>query len=102
RKQRLWRTDATLALDSLRPSSFRGGAGAALDQDYRLHALSCLCHFARQSLPIGTGHFERNPQAALSLLAVWSADSVVQRVKRKNKATDHNIQSNCLPRQVPK
>ena len=78
-------SNPTLAFNPLRPSSSGGSRGALVDQDYRLHAVSCLCHFARQTLPLRLGHLERGPQAALSLPTVRSADSILQRVKSQTK-----------------
>src|SRR5271157_1815138 len=40
RKQRLWRTDATLAPYPLCPSPPGGSAGTAVDQNHRLHTFS--------------------------------------------------------------
>jgi hypothetical protein len=40
-----------LAFDPLCPSSPGGGGGTVLDKNHRLHAFSCLCPFAWQTLP---------------------------------------------------
>src|ERR1039457_4090747 len=70
----------TLAPDPLRSSQAGGGAGAVVDKNHRLHALSRLCHCAWQTFPIGQGDAAGAPQADLPLVALWLAHSVLERL----------------------
>src|SRR5260221_8692861 len=74
REQRLWRVDPALASNSLRPSSFGGGGGAAVDKNHRFYAFPRLRHFARQAFPVRQGFDERGAQADLPLVALGLAN----------------------------